>query len=139
MNQSHQLQQLVRDQERRRAQIGRLQNLGVALTTVTGSVVVAGVGETQRDIPFTVNFIERPSVTFGPELLDSGFTGGRMPSARGVVLSWKKKDYGTGREYTVGATVGVVATGVDGQTLALHWVAVGKAFRNPIESSVEVL
>lgn len=139
MSQGQGFQQIVHDQERRRNQLGRLQALGVALTTVTGTVIVAGVGETQRDIPFAVNFTERPSVTFGVELLDSGFTSGKMPSARGIVLSWRKKDYGTGREYTVGATIGIVATGIDEQTLAVHWVAIGKAFRNPIESSAEVL
>lgn len=134
---SYDILQAIKDQERRRTQLSRTQSLGVALTTSVGQIGVSGGAptgaETSADVNFSVNYLKTPTVVFGYELVDSGFTEGQMPSPTAMVLSWDKRDLGDDRVYTVGAKIGVVITGPVVQNLIVHWMAVGKAFRNPID------
>lgn len=91
-----------------------------------------GGGEATHDVNFPVWFLERPLFTFGFEMAtDQVLTAGKYPTLSLGVLRWAKKDYPAGVSYFSGATLVVVAGGVDGQVMLVHWQVEGKALRNP--------
>lgn len=133
------LERQVVDQERRRNQLERIAELGVALTEATGTMTVAGVGEMSREVGFTVFFLERPALSIGWEIADEAVpTPGNWPVVSAGIFRWLRKDMGAGRKYYSGAQIGVVVQASADQKITVHWSVRGKAFRNPVESSDEI-
>lgn len=129
-----------RYQEGRRAEVERSTNLGVALTTVAGLIVATGLGESSQEIRFNVSFIEVPVLVAGAWEMAEGqaVTAGYWPTVSMGVLNWVRHDLGQDRNYYIGANLGIVTTGFEGQILRVHWQCTGKAFRNPLGSSTQV-
>lgn len=91
-----------------------------------------GGGEAVHDVTFPVWFLERPLFTYGFEMgPDTVLVTGKYPSLSLGVHRWTMKDYPGGVSYFSGATLVVVAGGVDAQVMLVHWQVEGKALRNP--------
>lgn len=91
-----------------------------------------GGGEAVLDVNFPVWFLERPLFTSGFEMgPDQVLTAGKYPTLSVGVHRWAMKDYPGGVSYFAGATLVMVAGGVDKQVMLVHWQVEGKALRNP--------
>lgn len=125
--------------ERRRADLGRVDDFVIKTTRVTGFVLTEGAGEAAHDVEFPVTFTERPSMSFGGELADNQFVEDlAFPTVSVVVISWIKSM--TGRVgggldapgWFVGASLAIVTSGKTDQRMWVHWQAEGKALRDPV-------
>lgn len=123
--------------ENRRETVRRIDAMTVKVTRVSGRVLVVGTGEVAVDIPFPVNFAERPIFNFGGELNDNHHaTAGEYPTVSAVVVGWsiQKEIEGATEGYFTGATLAAVTTGQTGQQMWIHYSFEGKAIRNPLNN-----
>ena len=123
--------------EARRETVKRIDAMTVKVTRVSGRVLVIGTGEVTVDVPFPVNFIERPVFNFGGELDENHrATAGKYPTISAVVTTWTKvkEVVGSTDGYYTGASVAVVTSGQTGQQLWLHYSFEAKAVSNPLNS-----
>lgn len=121
--------------ESRREDVKRIDAMTVKVTRVTGRVLVVGSGEVTVNIPFAVNFTEKPVFNFGGELDDNHrATAGRYPTVSGVIVGWEvvKEIEGATDGYFVAADIALVTTGQDDQNMWFHYSFEGKAIRNPL-------
>lgn len=130
--------------ERRRAELGRIDDFVIKPTRVTGFVLTDGAGEVTHDITFPVTFTERPSMSFGAELDTDQFVQDRaFPTVSVVVIRWIKTmtdrigggEGQGGAGWFAGATLAIVTSGKKTQRLWVHWQAEGKALRDPVHHS----
>lgn len=118
--------------EQRRTNIERINSMQVQLTAVSGFVQVNGAGEVLQDVNFPVWFTEKPTFTFGGELMPgSPPVSGKYPTVSVVVVNWTMEQRGYGNYY-VGAKLAIVTTGDSLHQMIIHWNMEAKAIRNPI-------
>lgn len=80
------------------------------------------------DVTFPVWFVDKPSMSFGAELVRDLVEAGKYPTISVVVVRWRKeKEVRVGGGYFVGATLAIVASGRSGEQMIVHWQAEGKA------------
>jgi hypothetical protein len=115
----------------------RVETFTVKNQIINGEFIQAGVGESSNLILFPVRFIEKPHFSFGGELtVDSSPTDTFFPTISVVVLSWEIEqpemitDQNALKRYYVGATLGVVTSGV-AEKMNVHWRFEGKGIVNP--------
>jgi len=103
-----------------------------SLQICSGQVRVNGAGEASFPVTFPIKFSEKPSLSFGGEILTGDtIEQGLMPTANVIVLGWSTQDTPPyGRLYT-GAQLGVVTSGVTFQKMIVHWNMIGKALTSP--------
>lgn len=118
--------------ERRRQELERVDNSSIKHTVVTGTVKVKGSGEVTVDFDFPVQFVEKPTFTFGAELgMNHSPVAGSFPVSSATVVGWNLKEKSDQRKYYIGCTLAVVALGATDQRVLIHCVFQGKAFRSP--------
>ncbi len=125
--------------ERRRADLGRIDDFTIKTTRVSGFILTEGAGEGLHDLTFPVTFTERPSMSFGAELETNQFVEDlAFPTVSVVVVSWVKAmtdRVGGGVNapgWFTGAMLAIVTTGKNEQRMWIHWQAEGKALRDPV-------
>jgi hypothetical protein len=118
--------------EQRRVKIETQQSMQIQLNNVSGFIQVNGAGEALQDVNFPVWFVEKPTFTFGGELMDGHSPiKTKFPTISVMVARWNKEKRGYANYY-VGASLAIVTTGDVTQQIIVHWSTVGKAIRNPI-------
>ncbi len=123
--------------ETRRETIRRIDAMTVKVTRFSGRLLVGGTGEGSVDVPFPVEFVERPIFNFGGEL-DSNHraTAGRYPTVSAVIVDWVIVGANKGTEGRFrGATLAVTSRGTAGQKMWIHYTFEGKALRNPVKTN----
>lgn len=121
--------------EQRRETVDRIEAMTVQMTEVFGRVMSIGAGELAIDIPFPVNFTERPLFTFGAEMEDNHRAVlGSYPTVSAVVVTWNKSGEVEGAfdGYYLGATIVVRTTGGQDQHMWTHYSFMAKAIVNPV-------
>ncbi len=123
--------------ETRRETVRRIDAMTVKVTRVSGRLLVGGQGEGSVDVPFPVEFVERPIFNFGGELdVNHRATAGRYPSVSAVIVDWVIIGANNGTEgHFKGATLAVTSRGTAGQKMWIHYTFEGKALRNPLNAT----
>lgn len=125
------------DAARGHSNIDRINSAQPTDTSIEGTFLVDGRGESRKTVLFPCRFIHRPNFTTGGELhLDSAAVAGSYPILSCVVNGngWildppQPTDYS--KVYFVGAELIIVTTGPATQRMWIHWRASGKAIVNP--------
>lgn len=119
--------------EARRAYLSRVNDFLIKPNRLSGFYEIEFVGtaneqEVAVDVEFPIWFVDRPSFTFGGELVRDILVDGSFPTISAVVVGWTKThDVRPGGGYYIGARIAVVASGREGEQMILHWVMDGKA------------
>lgn len=119
--------------EARRHMVERLNSFTVLPNRVSGfyEIFFQGTATEQEiavDVVFPVWFVDKPSMSFGAELLRDLLTDGEFPTISVVVVAWTKtKEDHVGGGYFTGARLAIVASGREGEQMIVHWQADGKA------------
>ena len=102
------------------------------ITTLTGEIRVNGAGESRAQITFPLKFSQKPSLSFGGEIIEGdAILDGFMPTVNVVVLGWRTEERPPTSRLYIGADLGVVLGGVNHQKAIIHWTLVGKAITSP--------
>lgn len=123
----------------------RTAQFSVQLSEASGTIFIEGPGELAYEVLFPVAFIEKPAISGGFELAENQSPeAGNFPTCSVGVLRWNTHtpDGPNGvRTYWKGAVLSIVTTGREEppQLFYAHWQMRGRALRNPIGSSPEVL
>lgn len=129
--------------ELRRANLDRSASMTGGRISLDGFIDLSGVGEATIEVPFPMQFVERPVITSGGGELAEGETleAGRFPRWNVGVKDWRftERSEGAARIYT-GALLVVVCEGRDDpdrpQQSTAHYKVEGTAIVNPVGSSL---
>lgn len=131
--------------ERRRSDIVHSQETQATEHIVKGSTEIEGAGETFLEVAFPVVYINKPTFMLAGELGSlSSPVPGAFPTLSAIVVSWDIDTpdldlYGASlRQHYRGATLAVVTTGVETQTMRVHWTFMGMAITNPVTEHISV-
>jgi hypothetical protein len=126
----HPAQQL----EARRQQVLQAQQIAGGVFRVVGRIELTGPGGTVLPVTFPVQFLEKPSFSFGPELGPAQpVIPSNLPGATAVVRDWsfiKRSD--TGVRFYNGASLLIVTQGPADQLMIVNYQFEGRALRSPI-------
>lgn len=142
-----QLQQAIRQaqivQQMRSSDTVRTAQFAVQLSECSGTIFIEGPGELAYEVLFPVAFIEKPAISGGFELVENTSPeAGNFPTCSVGVLRWITHTPDPIRTYWKGAVLSIVTTGKTEpvpQLFYAHWQMRGRALRNPIGTSPEVL
>lgn len=119
------------------AQIKNQDDFAARIHVISGQFNVQGAGELVKDIAFPVTFVEKPLLAFGGALDDNqAIVAGNFPTISVVVLKYKEGVSQAASSSFSGASLIVVVTGVEDQSVWVHWSFTGMALVNPIGNTL---
>jgi hypothetical protein len=119
--------------DERRVDIDRVEQMAGGVFRVAGFVIIQEPGELLVPVKFPIRFMEKPSFSFGGEVApNSPVQAGKYPTLSVLVRNWQFEiQPQTGARWYVGATLLSVSTGIDGQTMEVHYQLEGRGLRGP--------
>lgn len=123
----------------RRSYVENLAEQAVRNGQLQGFVQLDGSGETDVQVTFPLEFLEKPIFTYGHELApNQSPERGAFPIASATVLSWvTRRTPGDNFTY-VGANLGVVVLGQSDMVSILHYCFQGQSFSGPTGDNTSV-
>ncbi len=123
----------------RRAYVENLAEQAVRNGHLQGFVQLDGSGETDVQIRFPMEFVEKPIFTYGHEMgPNQSATQGAFPIASATVLNWDIRKAPGDNDIYIGAHVGVVVLGPPEMISILHYSFQGQSFSGPSGSNTTV-
>lgn len=122
----------------RRAQARQETNKSNALSVaarpqvLSGQIQINGSGDSIVNIPFPIQFSQKPILSFGGDLEHGqSVTIGSLPTVSMIVTRWDIVGSPPLQLFYQGATVAIVTSGVDDQIMYAHYTFTGVALSNP--------
>lgn len=123
----------------RRNYVENLVEQSVRNGQLQGFVQLDGSGETDVQILFPMEFLEKPIFTYGHEMApNQAAQRGAFPIASATVLNWITRKTPGENEVYVGAHVGVVVLGPPEMISILHYSFQGQSFSGPSGNNTTV-
>lgn len=125
---------IERFNEQRRQDLMRIEAMAVQPTFLNGVVKVQGSGEVTSDLTFPIRFVEKPTFTFGGELVSGHSPGeGIYPVVSGVIVGWDLDQPAEHVTHYLGTSIAIVTIGKEDQELWFHFSFFGRAMVNPVQ------
>lgn len=132
---TYQYRPLPSQMDRRRIDVDRINIMTGGTTRFSSFISIQNPGELVQDVIFPIVFTEEP-VFFWGVVMDpaSPAANGNFPIVSPVVKNWlfTVKET-TGIRWYTGATLAIVTTGVDGQSMVVQAHFEARALRNPVQ------
>lgn len=106
---------------------------------LSGQVQVSGAGDTLVNLPFPVQFSQKPLLAFGFDLEHGqDIVIGSLPTLTMGVVRWDIVGNPPEQLFYRGCTLAIVTTGAANQIMYAHYHFTGTAMSNPVSASTSL-